>query len=464
LDAGDFRVTTRGADPRAQAAAAATLAIAVIAGILVALEVLRPAHTVDPGARAAIETAIAAAAVVTARFLIEIFDRGRQLRELLLIVAVLAVSLASFSSWAGPLVAGVQRPTAADTVRLSWELIGALALAAAAFVPPKLVLRPLHRHARAATVLGFGALAAGTVLAEVMTVQRGVNPATGSTGAGHFFAVGVQVLSAAVMTVGALGFIARFWRAERGADLLAGASLMLAAAGVQFAAVPAAPADWVSPGDGARLAAFILLLSGVWLRYVNVQRSRTVSAVRLERERVARDLHDGLAQDLACITTQAQRLDCDLGPEHPLMLATRDALAELRAMIADLTAASAPTSEEAVRLVAHDLGRRLDLQVNVRREADAGPEVDGGLDAASRDDLIRATRDAIVNAAVRGEDRHVDLCLSCRAGRLVVRVSDGEPVPELGRPPGVALWERRTRGVARLSSELTRRGARRRPR
>ena len=54
------------------------------------------------------------------------------------------------------------------------------------------------------------------------------------------------------------------------------------------------------------------------------------ASIRSERERVARDLHDGLAQDLACITTQAQRLDCDLGPHHPLMLATRDALGELR--------------------------------------------------------------------------------------------------------------------------------------
>jgi signal transduction histidine kinase len=177
---------------------------------------------------------------------------------------------------------------------------------------------------------------------------------------------------------------------------------------------------------------------------------------------VARDLHDRLAQDLACITTQAQRLDCRLDPEHPLMLATRGALTELRAMIADLTASAAPTSEEAVRLLAHDLGRRLDLEVNVRIEADDPLRDDRSLELGSREDLIRTTREAIVTAAARGEDGSVDVALSRRDGRVVVRVSRG---PEDGpQPPvGVAARSRRGRGMPRPSVEWPRRGPRRRP-
>jgi signal transduction histidine kinase len=432
LEADNFDVGTTGpAEARTQPVAALALAIAVITGILIALELLRPVHGIDAGARAAVETAIAVAAVLTARLLIDIFDHSRQLRELLLMLGVLALSLADFSYWAVPLVAGVRSAAPSGAVRLGCELIGALALAAAALVPRTWMVEPLRGLARAGAVLGLGVISAGTLLAQVIAVHPSTSPAKAATAvaAAHLVAVGVHVLSAAILAVAGLAFVARSWRAERGTELLAGASLLLAAASVQFVIVPTVPADWVTPREGARLVAFALLLGGVCLRYAKVQRRYAYTAICSVREGIARDLHDGLAQDLACITTQAQRHDCHLGPEHPLMRATRDALAELRGMIADLTASA----------------------------------VDGGLELEPRDDLIRATRRAIVNATVHGEARHVDGALSRRAGHPVVHVSDdarGVPEP---RPAGVAVRTLRARGVSRLSAEWSFRAKRRRP-
>ena len=63
------------------------------------------------------------------------------------------------------------------------------------------------------------------------------------------------------------------------------------------------------------------------------------------------DLHDGLAQDLACIAAQGQRLGSELGPGHPLMIAARNALATSRGVIADLSASTAPTTEAALRII-----------------------------------------------------------------------------------------------------------------
>jgi signal transduction histidine kinase len=238
---------------------------------------------------------------------------------------------------------------------------------------------------------------------------------------------------------------------------------LFAAAAVQFVTVPTVPADWITLREGARLVAFAVLLGGVFMRYASVQRQRARAAIRSERERAARDLHDGLAQDLACIATEAQRFDCRLGPEHPLVLATRDALAQLRGMIADLTASTAATSEEAVGLVAREFGRRLDLNVTVHTEHGDASAVDGGLELRSRDDLIRATREAIERAAIGGEARHVDLALSREAGKVVLHVSDAPLNPPEPRSVGVAAATRRARVVSGWSPEWSRRARQRRP-
>ncbi|MFZ1996908.1 MAG: histidine kinase dimerization/phosphoacceptor domain-containing protein [Solirubrobacteraceae bacterium] len=374
LAADNFDVgATPSAEARAQPIALRALAIGLVTGILVALEVLRPVHTIDVSARAAVETAIAAAAVLTSRLLIEIVARTRQLRELLLALGVLAVSLGGFSSWVGPLVAGVRGPASGDAVSLGCALIGALALAAAALAPPTSIIRPFGGLAKAAAVLGLSVIAIGTLLAGVIAVH----PATGAaSAAAPSLTAGVQVASAVILAVAGFAFVAGSWRAERGTELLVGACLLLAAAGVQFVAVQTVPADWVTPREGARLVAFGLLLGTAWFRHVRVQRHHAYTAVCSERERIARDLHDGLAQDLACITTQGQRLDWRLAPDDPLILATRDALAEVRGMIADLTASTAVTSEVGARPVAHERGARFDVTVDVGSEAGSVPTVE----------------------------------------------------------------------------------------
>src|ERR1700734_2359817 len=67
-------------------------------------------------------------------------------------------------------------------------------------------------------------------------------------------------------------------------------------------------------------------------------------ALSQERTRLARELHDGLAQDLAFIAVSAQGLEPELGPRHPLVIAARRALDASRGLMADLAARSAPTT------------------------------------------------------------------------------------------------------------------------
>jgi len=217
---------------------------------------------------------------------------------------------------------------------------------------------------------------------------------------------------------------------------------------------PAVRIDWVTPRDGLRLAAYGLLLAGAYLRHAKLQRMAVCAAISSERERIARDLHDGLAQDLACIAAQGQRLDCQLGPEHPLMVATRHALAASRGVITDLAASAAPSTEAALRMIADELAHRYDMEVNVRVETDTALGRDDALESAQREDLIRIAREAIVNAATHGTARHVDIVLRCRPGTLLMRISDdGRGITDAQRS-GFGLQIMRAR-AASLGGELS---------
>jgi signal transduction histidine kinase len=207
-------------------------------------------------------------------------------------------------------------------------------------------------------------------------------------------------------------------------QLLAGAALLLAGSALQYLSQPLVATDWVTPREGLRVAAYLLVVASAFTRYMRGRDNQTRAAISSERERIARDLHDGLAQDLACIATQSQRLDARLGPDHPLLVATRHALAASRGAITDLWASTAKTTEAALRLVADELTHRYGLEVQLRIDPPNALSGDRDLDSADRDHVIRIAREAMVNAAVHGMARHVDVVLQRRGNDLLLRVTD----------------------------------------
>ena len=332
----------------------------------------RPIHTTNPSGRAAIETIIAIAAICTARLLVENFQRSGRLPDLLLLCALVSVSLVDFVYCAAPALLGGTRaesgggansPAGAD--RLGCVCCRGVRTGQAGQVsqPPtdrsRRAGRWRHRHA--------GRVARAS---HWLALER--KP----SGGGHLGAVdhpvelAVNVVAATVLLVSALAFLRRARRGDIRCALLAGASLLLAGLRLQYLAVPAVATDWITPREGLRLAAYAMLLGSAYWEYARAHRAEALAAISSERERIARDLHDGLAQDLACIAAQGQRLGIELKPEHPLMVAARNALATSRGMIADLSASTAPTTEAALRLIADDLHHRHGLQIEVRVEID----------------------------------------------------------------------------------------------
>lgn len=421
------RVRAFTADVKARPGTRSLLIIAALSAIAVAAELMGRVHAVNPGARAALETTITLAAIFSAGLLMANLERRPQVPDLLLLCALLAALLADFVYRAAPALSGGVGLESGGGAQLGCELIVSLTFAAAAFAPRKTIPDPSRGLVAWAVVAGTGALILGGLLEQFTSSHwvPGTLKHTGITGhASHPIGLGVHVAVAAVLIVSALGFVARSRLGELDGRLLAGASLLLAGASLQYLAMPAPATDWVTPREGLRLAAYALLLGGACVRYAKVSRREEHAAIVAERERIARDLHDGLAQDLACIATQSQRLGLRLGPDHPLLIATRHALAASRGAITDLCASTASSTEAALRLVASELEHRYGLQVRVRIESEAGLDGSRDVEPSYREDLVRIAREAIVNAAVHGRARHVDVVLRRQGHDLLLRVTD----------------------------------------
>jgi len=436
IGGGTTAVTVAKSDLSEQAFVGLAVAVGVASATVAAVDFVNPAHSVNPGERGAIEMAITLSAILTAGLLVATFRHDRRLSELLLLCALAAVSLVDFVYFAVPALAGGQGPEFNGVAALASNVVVSLAFAAAALAPGKAIPRRRRR------LVGISIAAAAGVVMLALGLEQFQDT------------LAIRAFSAAVLLVSALAFLRRARHGETGCGLLAAASFLLAAARLQYLSMTGVAAGWVTPREGLRLAAYAILLASAYWQYSKARRAQAGAAISLERERIARDLHDGLAQDLACIAAQGQRLGIELEPEHPLMVAAQHALATSRGVIADLSASSAPDIEAALRLIAGELEHRYSLRVDVQIKPATAHAGDQDLGPSGREHVVRIAREAIVNAAVHGAARHVDVVLQREGRDLVLCVSDDGCGIEDAPRSGVGLRTMRDR-AASLGGELS---------
>jgi signal transduction histidine kinase len=213
-------------------------------------------------------------------------------------------------------------------------------------------------------------------------------------------------------------------RAERGGDRLmawfAVGSVVYAFAGLNYFLFPSLVSQWVYVGDFLRLAFVVILLLGVASEIRRYQESLADTAALEERRRLARELHDGLAQELAFIATQSRwlsRHSDESGQMDPLVVAAERALDESRSAISALTRPLDEPLDAALAQAAEDVAGR--VGVRLRLELDEGIDVP----ASTREALVRIVREAVSNTARHGQASTVTVQLSGGPG-VTVRVGD----------------------------------------
>ncbi|MDA0181956.1 histidine kinase [Solirubrobacter phytolaccae] len=280
---------------------------------------------------------------------------------------------------------------------IAGNLAGTALLAIAAFAPTG------RLRVRARRILLPGALLAAVLFAATSYVA-GLAKAP------------VQIAVATTLLVAAVGLARRANRRDEPLLRWIAVAVVLGAfAKVDYALIPPIGAQAVHLGDVLRIMGWVALSVGVVGELRTRMRVRAETAVALERRRLARELHDGVAQELAFIRRRAGRLSESADGLEILGAADR-ALEDSRRAIEALV----PPAHERLDVALERLGARLatecgvEVQVNVREAADVSDEV--------RAELVRIISEATRNAAHHGGARHVRVDLT--AAPLAVRIID----------------------------------------
>jgi len=418
------------------------LAVAAI-GLTVLVSVTGVVHFAyrNPSLQVGVETAAALISLLAAQLVYGRFRRSLDRRDLLLMAAltVFAGSNLLFSALSA-------MANAAPDSFLVWARVagGATAttlLAISAFGPEHPVQRPADAARRVVACCALGLLAIGvaTALAKdwlPVAVRPDLSPESSSRPriVGHPAVLGLQLVLMALLAAAALGFARR---ADRTQDPMIMWFAIGAALGgwarLNYFLFPSLYSEYFYTGDILRLGFFVALLIGGVQELRLAQRALTRSATLDERRRLAREIHDGIAQDLAYIVQQGEavagRPDAPAASRE-IATAARRALIESRGVIAALVRPLDEPLEAALARVAQEMAARGGATVH----ADIEPGVE--LPAQTGEALLRIVGEAVTNAVRHGEARTVRLQLRC-GPRLELSIGDDGAGFDPAAPVGV---------------------------
>jgi signal transduction histidine kinase len=374
-----------------------------------------------PRLRLVLQTTMALAGGLVAllagvRFSVE----GRRL-DLLLSIGFLVQGVSSLAFAIGPTLGGAPLGRSEAWTALVGGLLGLGLIAAAPFTPGRTKTRE--------RALGNSLLSAGMVLFIVWTFFRSAGNSLPDLMPSHseqqpFQLTAALALQALLNLAAVIGFGERFRRHGEDMDrwLALGATLTLFAS-LHLVFTPLLANSFVSQGDFLRMLAYGVLLVGAWraIRFAEFGR-----AVAEERARVAREIHDGLAQYLFAVSTHASMLESGADPlvvVPKLKQAATAAQQEARfAILALSSAAGNAPFDAALRRYVEFLTADGVLEVDV--------EIDTGIRLAPDEqiEIFRIVQEGLGNVRKHANARRADVTIGQRpfGERFVSIRDDGE--------------------------------------
>jgi len=378
---------------------------------------LLPAHRL-PALRLVLDTAVLlggafVAILTTSRFAVE----GRRV-DLLLAAGFFTVSASTLLFAIAPALDGSPVGRTEAWADVSGRLVGWALIAAAPAFGGRVRARQFALGNALIVLSGplvggwLLARAAGAGLPELSSTSDGSQPALLTV------ALAAQALLILVATV---GFGLRF--RSRGEDLdrwlALGATLMLFAP-LSLVFEPLLSRDFISQADFLTVLAYAVFVVGVWRAIMQSEFGRAVAE---ERARVAREIHDGIAQYLFAVATHASLLEGGADPETTLpqlKLAATAAQQEAKFAVLALSSASGNAPFDAA------LRRYVDFLV-ADGELAVDLEIDPGMRLGPDEqiEVFRIVQEGLANVRRHAGARHAEVVIGRRGdGERVVVVRD----------------------------------------
>lgn len=371
----------------------------------------------------------ACVALLVAYLLMGAFLRSRRLQDELLAQGFLLLAVAGIVGMVLPqLLAALGAPGALEVwLPLALRVSGAVLVATAALVG----VRTATRHASwwrqpvpwVLLVLVLVLLIAADRLPVALS-QSAPSSAERPVIDGHPMLLTAQLLSALCFFAASAAFTVQARR--RSGELvrwLGPACALAAFARVNYVLFPSLYSDWLYSGDLLRTASYVVLAVGAAREISRYWAAQAQLAVLDDRRRLARELHDGLVQELVYIRSEAHSLPPEHGESPRRIIGACDtALDEARSAIEAL----GRYSGEPLGFVLHRAARQVAERYDERRIV---VDLDDSLHVDQRQlhALVRITREAVSNALRHGQAQSIFILLSRVDGtrRLVVEDDGG---------------------------------------
>jgi signal transduction histidine kinase len=409
-----------------------------------------------PALHVALETTAAITASAAAFLLLGRFWRTGFLDELILSAGLSLLALANFVFAALPAVFDLGSNRASAWSMLFTVALAGLLICAAALLP--------RRRLTTGPRWPLGVYSGVALLTVAGTVPMWNNPdlvprGVALLGVAHPSLLGAIVL-ALLSLLAALGFTRRHrLTSDELSGWLAAGCILSGASWVNYYFHPATLSNWVYTGDVFRLGFYVCLLIGAAREIVSYWTSVVAAASLEERRRLARDVHDGLAQEIALIGRNAKVLrQQGAAPElvERILQSVTRAQEESKRVVGALAARLDEPLDQALARAVREAAERYGASVDM--------ELAGGVELSpqEKEAVVRIASEAVSNAARHGGVDVLRLYLErLEAGMRLAVVDEGTGFDEDAPGSGFGLVTMKERAEA-LGAKLrieSRRGA-----
>ena len=432
--------------------AGATVVLVLVASLNFAVQA--------PALHVALETTAAIAASAAAFLLLGRFWRTGYIDELILSAGLSLLALSMFAFAALPAVFHLQSNRSSAWSMLFTAMLAALLIAVAALLPR----RRLAAGRRWPLVVYGGMLGLAIAGSVPRVIYPGLVPrrvvSSSVSGMTHPSLGAMQLGLALLYILAALGFARRHRLTnDELSGWLAIACILSAASRVNYFFHPPLRPTWVYTGDVFRLGCYLALLIGAAREIASYWTSVVAAASLEERRRLARDVHDGLAQEIAFIARNARLLQKH-GAEPQLVERIVDAVAraqeESRRVVGALAARADEPLDQALAAAVRESAARHGATVDMELASGIA------LSPREREAVVRIASEAVTNAARHSGADVLRLYLErLEAGMRLEVVDDGDGFDDEQPRSGFGLATMRDRAEA-LGGKLridSRRGA-----